>query len=70
MYTKILVRIKKCLILAIILPSQNILNKLVVGKLEDETGGLAIKEFDRLKPKKHLLLVDGSSEHKKSKLCE
>ena len=27
------------------------LNKLVVGKMKDETGGVAIKEFVRLKPK-------------------
>ena len=60
MFMKILVKIKKCLILVIIQVSQNIqtshtnyddLNKLVVAKMQDETDGLAIKEFVELKPK-------------------
>ena len=55
MYLKILGRLKRCLILAIILLSHNIMaiktNKLVVGKMKDETIGVAINEFVRLKPK-------------------
>ena len=55
MYLKILGRLKRCLILAIILLSHNIMaiktNKLVVGKMKDETIGVAINEFLRLKPK-------------------
>ena len=39
-------------------------NKLVVGKMKDETAGVAIKEFVRLKPKIYLDLVDDNSEHK------
>ena len=54
---KILGRLKRCLILAIILLSHNIMaiktNKLVVGKMKDETIGVAINEFVRLKPKMH-----------------
>ena len=42
-------------------------NKLVVGKMKDETDGVAVKEFVRLKLKMHSLLVDDSSEHKKKK---
>ena len=57
---KILVNIKNCLILVIIQVSQNIQtsqtnyddsNKLVVAKMQDETDGLAIKEFVELKLK-------------------
>ena len=40
-------------------------NKLVVGKMKDETAGVAIKEFVRLKPKIYLDLVDDNSEHKR-----
>ena len=40
-------------------------NKLVLGKMKDETGGFAIKEFVRLKPKMDSFLVD-NSEHKKT----
>ena len=43
-------------------------NKLVVGKMEDETAGVAIKEFVVLKPKIHSYLVDDNSEHKKQKV--
>ena len=32
-------------------------NKLVIGKMKDETAGVAIKEFVGLKPKIHLFLV-------------
>ena len=42
-------------------------NKLVVGKMNDETGGVAIKEFDGLKSKMYSFLVDDSSKHKKAK---
>ena len=42
-------------------------NKLVVGKMKDETGGVAIEEFVRLKPKMYSLLGNDSSEHKKGK---
>ena len=45
-------------------------NKLVVGKvskMKDGTGGVAIKEFGRLKPKIYLFLVDDNSVHKKGK---
>ena len=40
-------------------------NKLVVGKMKDETAGGAIKEFVGLKCKMYSFLVDNSSEHKK-----
>ena len=40
------------------------LNKLVIGKMKDETGGVAIEEFVGLKPKMYSFLV-GNSEHKK-----
>ena len=39
-------------------------NKIVVGKMKDETGGVAIKVFVGLKPKVYSFLVDDSSEHK------
>ena len=42
-------------------------NKLVVGKMKDETAGVAIEEFVRLKPKMYSYLVDDNSEHKKVK---
>ena len=40
-------------------------NKLVVGKMKNETGSVAIKEFPGLKPKIYSFLVDNSSEDKK-----
>ena len=40
-------------------------NKLVVGKMKDETDGVAITEFVGLKPKS--FLVHDSTEHKKGK---
>ena len=43
------------------------LNKLVVGKMNDETASVAIKEFVGWKPKMYSYLVDGNSEHKKAK---
>ena len=39
-------------------------NKLVMGKLKDETAAVAIKEFVGLKPKMYSYLVDDNSEHK------
>ena len=42
-------------------------NKLVIGKMKDETGGVAIEEFGGLKPKIYLFLVGDNSEHKKTK---
>ena len=40
-------------------------NKFVVGKMKDETGGVAIEEFVWLKPKMYLFLTE-NSEHKKA----
>ena len=66
--------IRKCLILAIILPIQNFLWlvkwRVVVGKMKEVIGGVAIKVFVGLKPKMYSFLVDDSGEHKKSKGCE
>ena len=41
--------------------------KLVVGKMKDEVGGFAIKEFVLLKSKMYSFLVDDSSKHKKQR---
>ena len=41
-------------------------NKLVIGEMKDETGGVAIEEFVGLKPKMYSFLVD-NFEHKKVK---
>ena len=41
-------------------------NKLVVGKMKDETGGVAIEKFVGLKPKMYSFLVDDNSKHKKA----
>ena len=41
-------------------------NKLVIEKMKDETGGVAIEEFIRLKPEMYSFLVDNSV-HKKAK---
>ena len=41
-------------------------NKLVIGKMKDETVGITINEFVGLKPKMYLSLLDDSSEHKKA----
>ena len=41
-------------------------NKLVIGKMKDETGDVAIKEFVGLKSKMYSFLVD-KNEHKKAK---
>ena len=40
-------------------------NKLVVGKIKDDKGGVAIKEVVGLKPKMYSFLVDDSNEHEK-----
>ena len=42
-------------------------NKLVNGKMKDETGGVAIEEFVGLKAKMYSFLVDDNSEYKKAK---
>ena len=42
-------------------------NKLVVSRMKDETGIVAIEEFVGLKPNMYLFLVDNNSEHKKAK---
>ena len=42
-------------------------NKLVVGKMKDETAGVSIEELLKLKSKMYLYLVDDDSEHRKSK---
>ena len=41
-------------------------NKLVIGKMKDETDGVAIKEFVGLKPKVYSYLADDNSEYKKA----
>ena len=41
--------------------------KLFVGKMEDETAGVAIEEFVGVKSKMYSYLVDENSEHKKAK---
>ena len=41
-------------------------NKLVIGKMKDETGGVTIEELVGLKPKMYPFLVD-NNEHKKAK---
>ena len=40
-------------------------NKLMVGKMKEETAGVAIKELVGLKPKMYSFFIDESSEHKK-----
>ena len=35
-------------------------NKLVIGKMQDETGGVAIEEYVGLKPKMYLYLADNN----------
>ena len=42
-------------------------DKLVIGKMKDETGGVTSEEFVGLKPKMYSFLVDDNSEHKKAK---
>ena len=43
-------------------------NKLVAGKMKDETAGAAIEEFVGLKKKMYSYLLDDNSEHKKAKV--
>ena len=45
-------------------------NALVVDKINDEMGGVAIHEFVRLKPKMYSILFCDSRKCKKSKRCE
>ena len=42
-------------------------NKLVVGKIKDETAGVGIEEFVRLKPKMYSYLVDDNRKNKKQR---
>ena len=61
--------LRKCLISVIVQLSQKYYvnsNTLVIGKMKDETGDVAIEEFVGLNPKLHSFLVD-NSEHKKVK---
>ena len=63
-------RIKKYLIFVTIQLSQNIMmisNKLVGGKMKDETGGVAINKVVELNSKIYYFLVDDTSEYKKPK---
>ena len=41
-------------------------HRLVVGKIQDETAGVAIKKFFELNPKMHSYLADDNSEYKKA----
>ena len=43
------------------------LNILIIGKMKDETAGVAVEEFVGLKAKMYSFLVDHNSEHKKAK---
>ena len=65
---KILATIEKCLIslIIIIIINYDNSNKLVIGKMKDEIGGVVIEEFVELKPKMYSFLVD-NNEHKKAK---
>ena len=42
-------------------------SKLVIGKMNDETGGIMIEEFVRLKSKIYSFMVSNNNEHKKAK---
>ena len=42
-------------------------NKLVIGKMKDETGSVVIEEFVGLKAKMYSFLVDDNSEYEKAK---
>ena len=39
-------------------------NKLVAGRMKDETAGISIKEFIGLKTRMYSFLIDDNSEHK------
>ena len=43
-------------------------NKLVVGKMTDETAGFGIKEFVGLKTKMYSFLIDDNSDHKSQRM--
>ena len=43
-------------------------NKLVIGKMKNETGGVPIEEFVELKPKMYSFLVDNSEKSKRREL--
>ena len=66
---KILAMIKKCFTCKYSTKSKyyDNSNKLVVGKMKDETAGVAVEEFGGLKPKMYSYLVDHNSEQKKAK---
>ena len=42
-------------------------SKVVLGKMKDQTAGVAIEEFVRSKRKMYSYLIDDNSEHKKAK---
>ena len=42
-------------------------NKLVIGKVKDETGGVVIELFVGMKPKIYSFLLDDNREHRKAK---
>ena len=42
-------------------------NKLMVGKMENETAAVAIEDFAGLKPKMYSYLIDDNNKHKKGK---
>ena len=44
-------------------------NKLVIGKMKDETASVQIEEFVVLKPKIYSYLIDDNNDHK-NKRCE
>ena len=69
MSIKILATIKKFLTLTYSTKSKyyDNSNKLVVGKMKDETAVAAIEEFVGLKPRMYSYLVDDNSENKKTK---
>ena len=61
MSMKTLQAFKECLVPVITQLSHNDnLNKLIMGIMKDETGGIAIEEFIELKPKMYSFLVDNS----------
>ena len=70
MFVKILVKTKKMFDFSNYLSKSKFYddsNKLVVGKIKDETAGVPIKETAGLMPKMYSFLVDDSSKHKKAK---
>ena len=67
---KILAAIKECMSFGSYLTNskyQDDSNKLLIGKVKNETGGVAVEKFVRLKSKMDSLFVNGNSEHKKAK---